>query len=108
MNEVVITTPVRDDSVLEKLRAGDVFYINGIVVTARDSAHRRVVVEGKQLPIDLRGLAIFHAGPVMKRVDDKWNCVSIGPTTSRRMEYYEYEFIEKTGVKVIIGKGGMG
>ncbi|MEM1629005.1 MAG: L(+)-tartrate dehydratase subunit beta [Desulfurococcaceae archaeon] len=108
MNEVVITTPIRDDNVLEKLRVGDIFYINGIVVTARDSAHRRVVVEGKQLPIDLRGLAVFHAGPVMKRVDDKWTCISIGPTTSRRMEYYEYEFMEKTGVKVIIGKGGMG
>lgn len=108
MSEIVITTPIQDGSVLEKLKAGDIFYINGIVVTARDSAHHRIVVEGIQPPIDLKGLAIFHAGPVMKRVNGKWTCVSIGPTTSRRMEYYEYEFIEKTGVKVIIGKGGMG
>jgi tartrate/fumarate subfamily iron-sulfur-dependent hydro-lyase beta chain len=44
----------------------------------------------------------------MIREAEGWRCISIGPTTSRRMEYYEYEFIEKTGVKIVIGKGGMG
>lgn len=34
--------------------------------------------------------------------------VSVGPTTSMRMESFEREFIEQTGVKLVVGKGGMG
>jgi tartrate/fumarate subfamily iron-sulfur-dependent hydro-lyase beta chain len=105
---IIVRTPVTDDAPLMSLKAGDVFYITGTIVTARDAVHERVIVEGMKLPIDLKGLAIFHAGPVMVREKDVWKCVSIGPTTSRRMEYFEYEFIERTGVKIIIGKGGMG
>ena len=51
---------------------------------------------------------MFHAGPIVKKTNDKWEMVSVGPTTSMRMEKYEKEFIEATGVKLIIGKGGMG
>lgn len=51
----------------------------------------------------------MHAGPIVKEVDkNKFEMVSVGPTTSMRMEKFEKEFIEKTGVKLIIGKGGMG
>lgn len=104
----VVVSPVEDASVLEELEVGDVFYITGVVVTARDEVHRRVVEEGLPPPVDLRGLAIFHAGPVMVRVGGEWQCLSVGPTTSMRMEYYEDAFIERTGVRVVIGKGGMG
>jgi tartrate/fumarate subfamily iron-sulfur-dependent hydro-lyase beta chain len=104
----IIYTPVKDDSLLEELRVGDVIYLTGIVVTARDEAHKRVIEEGIPPPIDLKGLALFHAGPIMVKTGDSWQCIAIGPTTSVRMEYYEDEFIEKTGIKIIIGKGGMG
>ncbi len=103
----VVNLPVTDD-VVSELKVGDVIYVSGVVVTARDAVHRRFLVEGVPLPVDLRGLAILHAGPIMARLGDRWVCQSIGPTTSMRMEYYESEFIERTGVKVIIGKGGMG
>lgn len=103
----IVNLPTTDEA-LSDLRAGDVIYVNGVVVTARDAVHRRFIAEGVPLPVDLRGLAILHAGPVMVRSGDRWICRSVGPTTSVRMEYYESEFIEKTGVKVIIGKGGMG
>ncbi|MEM0038711.1 MAG: FumA C-terminus/TtdB family hydratase beta subunit [Zestosphaera sp.] len=103
----VINLPTTDD-VVSELKVGDVIYISGVVVTARDAVHRRFLVEGLPLPVDLRGLAILHAGPVMVRSGSKWVCQSIGPTTSMRMEYYEDVFIEKTGIKLIIGKGGMG
>lgn len=106
--ELTIRTPVVNEAVLMSLKVGDVLYITGTIVTARDAVHKRVVREGKPPPVDLRDLAIFHAGPVMVRGAEGWRCISIGPTTSRRMEYYEYEFIEKTGVKIVIGKGGMG
>ena len=59
--------------------------------------------------MDLKGGAIFHAGPIVRKLDDgKFEMVSIGPTTSMRMEKFEREFIEQTGVKLIVGKGGMG
>jgi len=52
--EFHLGTPIRDED-LEDIGVGDVVYITGIVVTARDAAHRRFVVEGRPLPVDLRG-----------------------------------------------------
>ena len=103
-----LTTPIRDED-LESLRAGDVVYLTGTLVTCRDVAHRRLIELGRELPVDLRGGAIFHAGPIVRKKEDgDYEMVSIGPTTSMRMEKFEKAFIEKTGVKLIIGKGGMG
>ena len=60
------------------------------------------------LPVDVRNNAIFHAGPIIRPLEnDKFEMVSVGPTTSMRMEKFEYEFVKETGVRVIIGKGGM-
>jgi L(+)-tartrate dehydratase beta subunit len=70
--------------------------------------HRRLIELGRELPVDLRGLAIFHAGPIVAQDGDGWKMISIGPTTSMRMERFEEAFIERTGVKLIVGKGGMG
>ena len=79
------------------------------MTTCRDGAHRRLVEEGRELPVDVRDAAIFHAGPIIRPLEnDKFEMVSVGPTTSMRMEKFEKEFVEQTGVKVIIGKGGMG
>lgn len=59
--------------------------------------------------MDLRGGAIFDAGPIVRQKEDgEYEMVSIGPTTSMRMEKFEQEFIRRTGVKLIVGKGGMG
>lgn len=102
-----IRTPVTANDIVD-VNVGDILYVSGIVVTARDAVHERIVRKGVEAPIDLRGLALFHAGPIVRRIGDKWKIVSIGPTTSMRMEPYEAEFIEKTGVKIIIGKGFMG
>jgi len=102
-----LKTPISVDDIKD-IEIGDRVYITGTIVTARDAVHRRFLVEGQPLPIDLKGLALFHAGPVVSRVGDKWVVVSIGPTTSTRMEPYEAEFIEKTGIRAIIGKGFMG
>lgn len=104
----IITTPISSED-LEDLNVGDIVYLNGTLVTCRDVAHRRLIELGRELPVDLVGGAIFHAGPIVREKDDgSYEMVSIGPTTSMRMEKFEREFIEKTGVKLIIGKGGMG
>ena len=104
----ILQTPIKDED-LESLNVGDVIYLTGHLVTCRDVAHRRLIELKRDLPVDLRGGAIFHAGPIVRKKDDgKFEMVSIGPTTSMRMEKFEREFIKQTGVKLIVGKGGMG
>lgn len=108
MNKRILTTPIRDED-LADLNVGDVVYLTGHIVTCRDVAHRRLIELKRELPVDIRGGAIFHAGPIVRKKDDgKFEMVSIGPTTSMRMEKFEKEFIAQTGVKLIVGKGGMG
>jgi L(+)-tartrate dehydratase beta subunit len=104
----VLTTPISDED-LASLKVGDIVYLTGRLVTCRDVAHRRLIELKQQLPVDIRGGAIFHAGPIVREKDDgSFEMVSIGPTTSMRMEKFERQFIAETGVKMIIGKGGMG
>ena len=109
MAEHRFTTPIGDES--KKLRIGDILYINGTVVTARDAGHRRALElldKGEKLPVDLHGLAVYHMGPIVRKMGEEWKVYSAGPTTSTRLETYEAEFLEKTGAKVVVGKGGMG
>ena len=103
----VLITPVTAED-LKDIHIGDIIYLDGSVTTCRDSAHSRVVEEGLEIPFDVKDNAILHAGPIVRTVDDdRYEMVSVGPTTSMRMERFEYDFIKSTGVKVIIGKGGM-
>ncbi|WP_284085976.1 L(+)-tartrate dehydratase subunit beta [Acinetobacter pittii] len=104
----ILTTPIKDEDLLN-LKVGDVVYLTGRLVTCRDVAHRRLIEQGRELPVNLEGGAIFHAGPIVrKKGKNDFEMVSIGPTTSMRMEKFEREFIKQTGVKLIVGKGGMG
>jgi fumarate hydratase subunit beta len=105
-----LRTPISEEDV-RKLKVNDVLYVSGTIVTARDQAHRRALEffkEGKALPLNLEGLAVFHCGPVMSKNGDKWTAVAAGPTTSTRMDIFEDEFIKAFKVRVVIGKGGMG
>ena len=103
-------TPVSEADV-RKLGVNDTIYLTGTIVTARDEAHERALEthkKGKSLPIDLEGLAVFHCGPIVKKVNEEWKVVAAGPTTSARMEQFESDFIKNFKVRVVIGKGGMG
>lgn len=103
-------TPISEEDV-RRLKVNDVLYVTGTIVTARDQAHRRALEffkEGKPLPVNLEGLAVFHCGPVVSKEGDKWIAVAAGPTTSTRMDIFEDEFIKNFKVRVVIGKGGMG
>jgi L(+)-tartrate dehydratase beta subunit len=108
---MTLTTPIAAGD-LGSLRAGDIVYLSGRIVTARDDVHHRHLRQGMALPVDLAGGAIFHAGPIMRRTGTKghpqWEAVSIGPTTSMRMETAEAAFIASVGIRLIVGKGGMG
>jgi len=100
-----LKTPISEGEI-RKLKVNDVIYITGTIVTARDQAHRRALEyfkQGKALPINLEGLAVFHCGPVVSKEGDKWVAVAAGPTTSTRMDIFEDEFIKNFKVRVVIG-----
>ena len=108
MAKKILTTPIQAAD-LADIHVGDIVYLNGHITTCRDVAHRRLIELGRELPVNLQGGAIFHAGPiVVEKGENEFEMISIGPTTSMRMEKFEKEFIEQTGVKLIVGKGGMG
>ncbi len=104
----VITTPITYESIKD-LKIGDCVYLSGVIATCRDAGHKRVLTENR-LPesMSLADGAIFHAGPIIRQEEGGgYSVVSVGPTTSRRMESAEAAFIAKTGVRLIVGKGGM-
>ena len=106
----VLVTPVSAED-LKDIKIGDIVWLDGDLMTCRDVAHRRLVEYGRELPYDIRNKAIFHAGPIVRKIEgteNDYEMVSVGPTTSMRMEKFEYEFVKKTGVRLIVGKGGMG
>ena len=109
-----LTTPVTEEDIL-KIRAGDVVYITGTILTARDEAHDRIIRydrEGKELPFDLEGAVVYHCGPVMQETEGAsgktgWKAVAAGPTTSDRMTKMTPEVLKNHHIRVLVGKGGM-
>jgi len=90
---------------IEELKIGDRVLLDGIVYTARDQAHKRIIEaikKGKKLPLDLRGQFIYYCGPT-KTPKNKL-VGSCGPTTSSRMDEFTPALL-KAGLRAIIGKG---
>lgn len=88
-----------------ELRAGDRVYLSGTVYTARDQAHMalfRLMDAGDPLPVDLRGAAIYYAGPTPGRGD--MPTLACGPTTSGRMDKFTPRLLDM-GLAAMIGKG---
>lgn len=105
--EMRMGAPLTDEDV-EKLRIGDIVLLNGVVYTARDAAHKRLVdllKEGVELPIDIRGQVIYYVGPAPARPG--YPIGPAGPTTSYRMDPYAPLLMEH-GLKGMIGKGNRG
>lgn len=107
-----LTLPLNEEQVRE-LKAGDVVLLSGKLFTGRDRVHEFALKN--DLPHDLKGSAIYHCGPIaikdnepLDKLGAGWKFAAAGPTTSARLDNYEAEFIEKTGIRAVIGKGGMG
>jgi fumarate hydratase, class I len=103
--EVVLTPPLTEAQ-MRALKVGDVVLIHGEMFTGRDNVHAYLMKNAP--PVDLRGAALYHCGPVMLKDGDKWTVKAAGPTTSIREEPYQAEVIRRYGVRAVIGKGGMG
>ena len=102
--EYVMSFPA-DKAELSKLRAGDKLTVSGTIYTARDAAHKRlteIIASGEELPLDIRGAAIYYAGPTPEKPGQVIG--SCGPTTSGRMDAYAPGLLDR-GLAVMIGKG---
>jgi fumarate hydratase class I len=103
--EISLSFPVSEEQI-RSLKVGDVVLLNGEMHTGRDSMHHYLVSHDS--PVDLKGAAIYHCGPVALQKDGKWFLNAAGPTTSGREEPYQADVIKKFGIRAVIGKGGMG
>ena len=102
-----LRTPLTDADI-ESLKSGDRVRITGVIYTARDAAHGRLMPlmeKGERLPIDLKGSIIYYTGPSPARPGDVVG--SIGPTTASRMDKFT-PLLLKLGLKGTIGKGYRG
>ncbi|MFA5117479.1 MAG: FumA C-terminus/TtdB family hydratase beta subunit [Candidatus Omnitrophota bacterium] len=102
MKEIV--SPL-DKKIIRSLKAGDEVLFDGVLYTARDQAHQRLVdalTQGKKLPIDLKESIIYYCGPTQTPIGKAIG--SCGPTTSRRMDSFTPALV-KSGLRAMIGKG---
>ena len=106
-----------DEKSVRALKAGDAVSITGRICTGRDKFHK-FFADGGKISVDFKDGALYHCGPVVIRQPkhpntqtpkhpDSWQVMAAGPTTSVRENPYEPAFIAKSGVRLIIGKGGM-
>ncbi len=103
--EVALEAPLSGDQV-RSLEVGDVVLLSGRMFTGRDAVHSYLMKH--EPPVDLRGSVLYHCGPVVLKEGETWRVTAAGPTTSIREEPYQGEIIKRYGVRVVMGKGGMG
>ncbi|MEM0351056.1 MAG: FumA C-terminus/TtdB family hydratase beta subunit [Archaeoglobaceae archaeon] len=100
---MILKAPVGEE--ILKLKVGDIVYVEGDILTARDKAHARIVEKlqhADSLPFTLNRAIIYHCGPIV--VSEK--VISAGPTTSDRMSPFIPRIMEKVDYIAFIGKGG--
>lgn len=95
-----------DEKQVRALKAGDAVSITGPIHTGRDKFHKWFA-DGHPIEVDFRDGALYHCGPVIVKEGGEWRVKAAGPTTSVRENPYEPAFIAQSGVRLIIGKGGM-
>jgi L(+)-tartrate dehydratase beta subunit len=113
MGDSVFSTPVTEAQV-RSLRVGDTVTLNGTLYGIRDATQIHMFDRGRRTRFDLAGHAVIHTAPNVKKVPASaehptgYAPVCIGTTTSARMERFSRPLMSEYGVRVIIGKGGLG
>jgi len=113
MTEHVLTTPI-DEAQARALRVGDTVVLQGAVYGIRDATHIALFDRGRTTRFDLSGHALLHTAPNVKKVPPSrehptgYAPVCVGTTTSARMERFTQPLMARHGVRLIIGKGGLG
>ena len=109
LRKVTIDLPVTPEKVAE-LQLGDIAFLNGVVYTAREGVYEKVLSRGEKLPDGLTDLsnANFHCSPAAAPAEDGgYRIGGVTATASFRFSKYLDRWLDLTGTKLVIGKGGM-
>jgi len=106
-----IELPAKTEN-LKALELGDIVFLKGTIITARDQAHKKIIKLSRDNSLPsifetLENSAIYHCGPIIQKKGNTYKILSGGPTTSQRMDSLQNEVVDILKVKFIIGKGGM-
>jgi len=105
MSEYTFKTPLTEAD-MRQLRIGDSVTLDGIVFGIRDANMIRVFDQGVPPPVDWRGAALLHTAPNVRKVGPgKYEPISVGTTTSMRMDRFTEGLLRDYGVRAILGKG---
>jgi L(+)-tartrate dehydratase beta subunit len=113
MTHHILDTPVSEQQA-RALRVGDTVTLNKTLFGIRDATLIEMFDRGRTTRFNLKGHAVLHTAPNVRKVDPRpgnssgYEPLCIGTTTSMRMERYTRPLMERDGVRLIIGKGGMG
>ncbi len=100
------TAPLRDEDV-RRLRIGDTVVVDGTLWGIRDATQIRIFDEGQPPPVDLTGAILLHVAPNVRKTARGYEPMTIGTTTSMRMDRFTDGLLRDYGVRAIIGKGGL-
>jgi L(+)-tartrate dehydratase beta subunit len=100
------TTPLSDEDA-RKLRVNDTVTLNGTLFGIRDATQIHMFDRGRRTRFDLRGHAVIHTAPNVRKTESGYVPVCVGTTTSDRMERFTAPLMREYGVRLVIGKGGL-
>src|SRR4030095_12392863 len=107
MAELHFTTPLTEADV-RKLTIGDSVTLNGVVFGVRDANLMRIFDQHVAPPVDWRGAALLHTAPNVRKIGPgRYEPISVGTTTSMRMDRFTEGLLKNYGVRAILGKGGL-
>ena len=101
-----LSAPLSEE-VARKLRVNDTVTLNGTLFGIRDATHIHMFDRGRKTRFDLRGHAVIHTAPSVKKVGSGYEPICVGTTTSDRMERFTRPLMQQYGVRLVIGKGGL-
>jgi L(+)-tartrate dehydratase beta subunit len=113
MTHHVLEVPINEEQA-RALRVGDSVTLEKTLFGIRDATLIAMFDRGRSTRLDLKGHAVVHTAPNVRKVDPRsenssgYEPLCIGTTTSMRMERFTRPLMEREGVRIIIGKGGMG
>ncbi len=106
MPDFHLTTPFSESDV-RQLAVGDVVTLSGVVFGVRDANLIRIFDQHVAPPVAWRGAALLHVAPSVRKVGDHYEALSVGTTTSMRMDRFTEGLLRDYGVRAILGKGGL-
>ena len=101
-----LQTPISETQA-RALRVDDTVTLNGTLYGIRDATQIHMFDRGRKTRFDLRGHAVIHTAPNVKKTATGYVPICVGTTTSDRMERFTRPLMREYGVRMVIGKGGL-